>query len=196
MKTGKIKFSYNYNNRFLGPLEEKHLPFLKAWRNVQMEILRQHAPLTDLHQKTWYSHLKEDKSQSFFSLMFGTPKKMELIGYCGITNIDFKNRRGEISFLVNPLRSKQKEIYKYDFRAVLSMLCKYGFEELNLNKMFTETFDFRKEHIKIIENFGFKREGNLREHCFRNGKYFNSLIHSILLSEWNTLKDKKYGMEK
>ena len=196
MKTEKIKFSYNYNNRFLGPLEEKHLPFLKEWRNAQMDILRQYVLLTDSHQKRWYSHLKEDKNQSLFSLIFSTPKKMELIGYCGITNMDFKNRRGEISFLVNPLRSKQGKIYKDDFEAVLKMLCKYGFEKLNLNKIFTETVEFRKEHIRIIENFGFKKEGNLREQYFRDGKYFNSLMHSILLSEWNTLKDKKHGMEK
>jgi len=183
MKTHKINFLYQYNNRYLCPLESEFLPKLKKWRNLQMKVLRQYTSLTDLHQKKWYAHLKEDETQTLFALMAGEPPKLKFIGYCGITNIDFKNRRGEISFLVDPTRAAKKEIYKKDFLAVLYMLCKYGFEELNLNKLFTETFDFRKDHIKILEEFGFHKEGELREQYFSQGKYFNSFIHSILLSE-------------
>ncbi len=192
MKTQKINFLYQHNNRYLCQLEKKFLLKLKEWRNVQMKVLRQCAPLTDFHQKKWYAHLKEDKSQVLFAIKAKTTKKLDFIGYCGITNIDFKNRRGEISFLVNPIRVKKKEIYKKDFLAVLYMLCKYGFEELNLNKIFTETFDFRKKHIKILEKFGFRKEGELREQYFGDGKCFNSIIHSLLALEWDLLKNKNY----
>jgi len=188
MKRIKTNILYKYNNRYLCPLEKEHLSKLKEWRNAQMKILRQCIPLTDFHQEKWYAHLKGEKDQVLFSLMAGEPAKLKFIGYCGITNIDFKNRRGEISFLVDPKRIINKKIYKEDFRAVLYMLCEYGFEELNLNKIFTETFDFRKDHIKILEEFGFRREGKLREQYFGNGKYFNSFIHSILLSEWKLIK--------
>jgi len=190
MRNRKIKFLYRCGNRYLCSLEKEHLLILKEWRNAQMKILRQYEPLTDFHQKKWYAHLKKDKSQTLFALMAGKMIHPEFIGYCGITNIDFKNRRGEISFLVKPARAVQKKIYRKDFSAVLSMLCRYGFDELNLNKVFTETFDFRKDHIKILEEFGFRKEGELREHYFGQGKYFNSIIHSILSSEWKVLKNK------
>lgn len=155
MRNNKVNILYRYNNRFLYPLEKEYLSKLKEWRNAQMKILRQFIPLTDFHQERWHSHLKEDPTQVLFALMFKENKKLKFIGYCGITNIDFKNRRGEISFLINPARVRKKEIYKKDFWAVLCMLCQYSFGELNLNKIFTETFDFRKEHIKILEEFGF-----------------------------------------
>ena len=153
-----------------------------------MPILRQYAPLTDFQQKRWFGCLKGDKNQVLFALMAERPSKTNFIGYCGITNIDFKNRRGEISFLVDPARVARKDVYRRDFLAALTMLCRYGFVELNLNRIFTETYDFRKEHIKILEEFGFKREGELRKHCFGGGRYFNSLIHSVLSSEWGSIK--------
>jgi RimJ/RimL family protein N-acetyltransferase len=183
-------FLYEYNNLYLYALEKEHLSKLKEWRNSQIRILRQYKFLTDFHQKEWYFHLKDSKNQILFALMASKSQKTEFIGYCGITNIDFKNRRGEISFLVNPKRASQEKIYEKDILSVLYLLCRYGFEELNLNKVFTETFNFRKEHIKNIENFGFRKEGEFREQYFGNGKYFNSIIHSMILSEWKATKNE------
>ena len=188
MEKYSANFLYKYGNRYLFPLEKEHLPRLKEWRNAQMKVLRQYILLTDFHQAKWFAHLKKDKNQVLFALMVGKPPKLDFIGYCGITNIDFKNRRGEISFLVNPVRAAKKGIYKRDFLAALNMLCKYGFEELNLNKLFTETFDFRKDHLKILQEFGFRKEGKLKSHYFGGGKYFDSLIHSILFSQWKAIK--------
>lgn len=187
------KILYQYNNRSLVPLKREHIFKLKQWRNAQMNTLRQSELLTDSDQEKWYSSLERDKTQSLFALMVDN----QFVGYCGLTYIDHKNKRAEVSFLVETNRSKQKQIYREDFLTVLYMLCKYGFEELNLNKLFTETFDFRREHIKILEDFGLFKEGELREDCFCRGKYFNSFIHSILLSDWKLIrKTKKYAMDK
>jgi len=182
------KFFYKLNNRYLCSLKKEHLSKLKKWRNAQIEILRQDRPLTDSDQRKWFANLKKDKNQALFALMTGRPQKLNFIGYCGITHIDFGNKKGEISFLVDPKRASQKETYKKDFLAALNMLCEYSFEELGLNKIFTETFDFRKYHLEILEDFGFHKEGELREQYFDKNKYYNSLIHSILLSEWKLLK--------
>jgi RimJ/RimL family protein N-acetyltransferase len=181
----KIEFFYQFDNRYLFPLEKKFLPKLKEWRNAQARVLRQFKPLTDFHQKRWYSHLKEDKNQVLFAIMAGNSlKKLDFIGYSGIVNIDYKNRRGELSFLVNPARVKKREVYKKDFFANLNMLCRYGFDEINLNKLYSETFEFRKDHIKMLKEFGFHTDGILRHHHFTGGKYYNSFIQSILFSEW------------
>ncbi len=175
-------------NRSLGPLEKEHLSKLKDWRNIQVKVLRQYAPITDFQQENWFRHMKGDGSQVLFSLTEGRGSKKKFIGYCGITNIDFKNRRGEISFIVDPSRISNRNIYRMDFIAVLYMICQYGFEELNLNKIFTDTFEFRKDHIRILEGFGLRKEGVLRKHYFGRGGYFDSFIHSILASEWKGIK--------
>lgn len=184
----KDDYIYKSNGRYFGSLEKEHLPRLKSWRNAQMKILRQYTPLSNFHQQEWYAHVKKDQNQVLFSIMINEPGKLKFIGYCGITNIDFKNRRGEISFLVETERNNHKQILKRDFLAALHVVCKYGFEELNLNKIFTETYEFRKDIIKCLEKFGFQYDGRIRQHQFISGRYYSSLVHSLLASEW-----KKYA---
>ena len=192
MKKSKIGVLYEFNERCLCPLERQFLPKLKKWRNLQIKVLRQFKLLTDYDQEKWFENLSEDEHQLIFGIItFDEKREKEvLIGYCGITNIDFKNRRGEISFLVDPDRVKDEKLYREDFLSVLYMLCKCGFEELNLNKLFTETFSFRKNHLRILEEFGFKSDGTLRSHHFTCGQYYDSIIHSLLFSEWKQKQEK------
>lgn len=192
MKNQKIKFFYKYNNRYLYPLEKTYLPKLKEWRNAQVRALRQFKPLTDFHQKRWYAHLKEDEKQTLFALMEGGSSKPRLIGYCGIVYLDWKNKRGELTFMADPARAEKKERYKRDFLAFLNMICRYGFEELGLNKLYSETFEFRKNHIKMLKEFGFQTDGILRQHHFTDGKYYDSVVQSIIFTEWERkfLKNK------
>jgi len=176
---------FEFNGRCFFSLERRHLEKLKEWRNVQMDILRQGKPLTDYNQEKWFQEVSEAVNQVVFSIViFDKDDNEKFIGYCGLVSIDHINKRAEISFLVDPGRASKKEIYQEDFTAALRVLCKYGFNRLNLNKIFTETFEFRKYHIKILEKFGFRKDGVLREHQYVNGKYCDSIIHSILKSEF------------
>lgn len=174
-----------YNQKYLFPLSYEDLSMIKDWRNSQMEILRQWKPLTDANQERWYQIVSDDQNQVIFSIKeYNELNHLQLTGYCGITNIDYINHRGEISFLVDPTRACDPELYRTYFSTVLYLLCQYGFDELNLHKMFTETFDFREEHIKILEDFGFRKDGIMREHHYTKGNYWNSVIHSIIQNEW------------
>jgi len=192
VKKSKIDALHEFNGRYLCPLEKSYLPKLKKWRNLQIQVIRQFKPLTDYDQEKWFEKLSEDESQILFGIIILDEESEEevLIGYCGITNIDLKNRRGEISFLVSPDRANDEKLYKEDFLSTLYMLCRYGFEELNLNKLFTETFSFRKKHLDTLEQFGFNRDGILRNHHFTCGQYYDSIIHSLLASEWKKTKNE------
>lgn len=189
---------FMFNNRYISYIDCDNLSDIKDWRNQQMNILRQWKPLTYYNQQEWFKRLSTDLSQVIFSLYFSEDNEnFEFIGYCGVVNIDFINRRGEISFIVNPKRVKNNKLYHDDFMAVLTLLCHYGFESLNLNKLFTETFSFREEHINILNEFGFIFEGKLRNHQFINGNYCDSIMHSILFDEWfGKLGDVKIVLDK
>ena len=67
------------------------------------------------------------------------------------------------------------------------MFARYGFHELGLHKLYTETFAFRDSHIRILEEFGFQLEGKLHDHVFKNGQFWDSLMHSLLQSEWDVV---------
>ena len=51
---------------------------------------------------------------------------------------------------------------------------------MKFNRLFTETFSYRKNQIKILEEVGFKREGILRKHNIKNKKPVNVIVHSIV----------------
>jgi RimJ/RimL family protein N-acetyltransferase len=179
----------NCNQRYFFPLSKEDLSYIKDWRNSQMDVLRQWRPLSDWNQENWYRVVSEDDHQVIFSIKERNSDAVtKLIGYCGITNIDYVNRRGEISFLVNPSRAENTSLYRLDFLAVLNYLCHYGFNKLNLHKLFTETFEVRVDHITILEDFGMYRDGIIREHQYINGKYHNSVVHSILQVEWDHMR--------
>ncbi len=167
-----------------GNIKKEHLPFLKEWRNEQRDILRQTKILTDKDQAVWFKKIKKDKNQRLFAIF----DDKKFIGYCGLVYVDFRHKRAEISFLDNTNRAKKGDLYKQDFLAVLDMLCRYGFKNLGLNKLFVETISFRKGHMEILEEFGFKKEAVLKKQYFKKGKFYDSLIHSIF--------KKNYGVKK
>ena len=50
------------------------------------------------------------------------------------------------------------------------------FNDIKFNRMFTETFSFRKFHILILEENGYVREGILRDHIMESGKFYDLLF--------------------
>ena len=183
---------YEFNGRLFFPIEKQYLEKIKEWRNTQMEILRQWKPLTDYNQEKWFQEVSESNNQVIFSIIvFNKDNIKKFIGYCGLVNIDHINKKAEFSFLVDPERVLKRIIYKEDFMSALKVICNYGFNQLNLNKIFTETFCFRKYHIEILKEYGFKEDGVLRKNQYIKDKYYDSIIHSILKSEFL----EKYGGE-
>jgi RimJ/RimL family protein N-acetyltransferase len=69
----------------------------------------------------------------------------------------------------------------------LNELRKHAFNTLNFNKIWTETYEFRTNHINILESFGMKKDGILREHIYKKGKRYNSIVHSMLRREYESI---------
>ena len=55
-----------------------------------------------------------------------------------------------------------------------------SFKTLGLNRLYTETFSFRKTQISILEDFGLDIEGVLKSSYKINGKFCDSVIQSVI----------------
>ena len=66
----------------------------------------------------------------------------------------------------------------------LKMIIEYGFEELNLHRLWAEIFSLVKENVKLFEQMKFVKEGTSREKLWRNGKWYNSFLYSKLSTEY------------
>lgn len=167
----------------LRSVERKDLKRLRDWRNNPdvKKFTREHRELSMQNQLQWLESLARDKNTIMFAV---ETKKGKLIGCTGLTYIDWKNRKAEVSIYIGDKNYKGKG-YGTD---TLKRLMKYGFEELNLHMLFGEIFEYNKANMRLFEKCGFKRDGILRHRLYRDWKYWNSIFYSVLEGEWKRLK--------
>jgi RimJ/RimL family protein N-acetyltransferase len=162
-----------------------HIQAIRTWRNAQLEILRQPAPISPEQQEAYFA------AQIWPTLATPQPENIllvfhegeRLIGYGGLVHIAWEHRRAEVSFLLDPQAASPAEAYARRFTAFLGLMKKLAFDELGFNRLFTETYAVRTEHIAVLEAAGFRREGVLRRHVRIDGRGIDSLIHGCLSDE-------------
>jgi len=61
---------------------------------------------------------------------------------------------------------------------------KFGFEELNLNRIYARYMEINPASGKILKKLGMKEEGHLRQHVKRMGVYQDLIYAGILRREF------------
>jgi RimJ/RimL family protein N-acetyltransferase len=170
----------------LRALEESDLAALKKWRNDKKTRIhtREYRLLNMINQRNWFESLHTEQPPK--NIMFGvTNKSNRIIGVCGLTYIDWKNRHAEVSIILSlPNWQKTREAEN-----TIELLFEYGFGELNLHRLWAEIFDTIPATIKLFEKMNFVKEGTLRDRLWRNNKWHNSFIYAVLSNE-KTIKKK------
>ena len=168
-------------------VEKEHLPILQKWRNNPdfRKYYREYRELSLGHKQKWYdSKIINDDSWQFFVIK---PQEKDIvIGSCGLTYINWIHRTGEFSITIGD-EDYRSGGYGSD---ALRTLVKYGFEDLNLNRIWCEVYS-NNAAIDIYRHIGFKDEGVLRQSYYNEGKYWNSHILSILKEEYLKEKSRK-----
>lgn len=165
-------------------IRKQDMLVIKQWRNEQMAVLRQANVLADEDQLQYYANIVEPSfSDSKTRIMlFSYFLNDELIGYGGLTNIDWVNQRAEISYLVDTERCSEanQDQYIQDFSSFLGLMQRVAFGELGIHRLYTETFDIRPLHIAALQNNGFLLEGRMKDHVLMDGRYVDSIIHGCI----------------
>ena len=176
----KVTIKIKNNESFIEWLDNTDLESLRKWRNEQKNILRQNKNITAQEQKKYFNsfYKKNCLDKNPKNILFAFKVKKNLIGYGGFVNISWKNKRAEISFLLKTSIAKNKKLYEYYFKKFFLLINKISFSNLGFNKIYTETFVFRKKHIKLLEKYGFKKEGLFLNHYYKNKKKINSIVHA------------------
>jgi len=169
----------------LRPLEREDLRQLRDWRN-DPEIfsrVREYRYLNMENQEAWFDSLRDDRNTIMFGIEYyespGNKVPPKLIGVCGLTNIDWVARRAEISIYIGNKDYRGKGLGI----EILNSLAKYAFGECNLNRLWAEIFAANIAGEKVFVKAGYKKEGTLRCHAYKNNMLNHCHIYGLLRSE-------------
>lgn len=105
-----------------------------------------------------------------------------LLGHAGLETVNAPAHIAEGSLYLNP----DEVGFGFGLGAV-ARLTTFGFEQLNLNKIEFQVFDFNAPAIACYERTGFVLEGIRRDSVYRNGRFSGTRLYGLTQAEWRKL---------
>lgn len=160
-------------------LAESDLQLRVSWMNNEKVYSSMHFDIPVVMENTlkWYrNNLGSDKRADLTFEEDGG-----IVAFGGLTGINREVNKAELYIFVNPNAQKGGIGTK-----ATMLLCKYGFDELGLNKIYLETNEDNLAARRVYEKCGFVLEGTHREEYKTAGGFMLSrMYYGLLKSEFN-----------
>lgn len=102
------------------------------------------------------------------------------IGYAGLYEIHSTARKAESRILIG-----EKDFWGRGCGTeVVELVTFYGFDRLNLNRIYLGYTAGNERSGKVYENAGYVYEGTLKEDIYRNSQYYDSIRMAILRKDY------------
>lgn len=158
--------------------ERTDIPKKVEWINnpENNQFLHYDIPICEEKTERWFdSHVGDKIRYDAVIEVDGTP-----VGTIGLLSIDQINRKAEYYIAMGETAYKGKGIAK---RAT-NLLLRYGFEVLNLNRiyLFTEVNNVAAQ--RLFEKVGFVKEGMLRQDILSHGEFADRYAYGLLREDF------------
>lgn len=136
--------------------------------------------------------LKEDDSKTFIErtriryaknegYWLGIWNEDRLAGSIGYLYVDQENKKTEIGYWLGK---------EYEGKGIITksikILINYAFDDLQLHKIEIGAARDNTRSRAIPEKLGFKREGEIRDYEYINGRFLDRIIYGLKADEWRT----------
>jgi len=169
----------------LAAVQREYLPqyveWLNDWEVSQYLMPGTAVPFSVEDENEWFDHQRKEDGSFVFAILALPDNK--LIGNCGLNRVDMKNRSGVFGIFIGDKNYWNKGFGTDATRSLL----RFAFEELGLNRVELEVYDFNLRAMRAYEKAGFRRDGVRRQGLYRNGQFHDEIIMCILREEWNAL---------
>lgn len=157
-------------------LRESDTSLLYQWINDPevIQFTNTFRPISEMEQKEWFSNIAYFKNNYIFGIEHIKDKK--LIGTCGLYDFDTISHKAELRMKIGNRSYRGKGIGT----EALAKLLNFGFDDLNLHKIWLRVLTDNQAAVKLYENAGFQHEGKLREDMYIRGVYHDLYIMSVL----------------
>jgi RimJ/RimL family protein N-acetyltransferase len=165
---------------YLRSLDEADLDRCLRWINDPdlLPFLMRRTPMNRSSEREWL--LGQGQSETTFSLAIVLKDGDRHIGNAGLHGIHPFNRNAEFGILIGEADAREQG---YGTEAT-RLLVDHGFRELGLHRIQLHVYAFNARARRAYEKAGFRAEGTKREAYYRNGRFHDVIVMSILESEW------------
>jgi RimJ/RimL family protein N-acetyltransferase len=174
-----------YGDRIrLRAAERADLPLFVKWLNDPevTSTLARFLPLSLAAEELWFeSMIQRPPEAQVLVIEKRQPDNTWLpLGNCSLMDFDWHNRSAEFGIFIGATENWNQG---YGTEATRLML-QFGFDHLNLHRIWLRVYENNPRAIRVYEKVGYVREGIQRQASFRDGRYVNMVVMSILRPEW------------
>jgi len=166
------------------------VPLLARWASdeeVTFFMFTGQRPLTEAQVAEDLQRAVANPANAVFTVV--DRKSGRAVGTAGLYDIHPAARKAEFRVLLGDKRSWNRG-YGTE---VTELLTFYGFDRLNLNKVWlgvtAENVGAHRAYVKA----GFREEGRLREELYRNSRYYDAIRMSVLRSEYYPERHRRHA---
>lgn len=161
------------------PVESQDLEKIRNLRNEQStwQYLSDASLISEGMQHQWFDNLTRTLDERYYTIEkkeFG-----EFLGVIRTDQIDLKNRSIRVGCDIVP-----EERGKGFGTMTFEMLLKYFFIYNSYHRLWLCVLENNEVAKKLYNNVGFKEEGRLRAAIWREGKWMDYIVMSILEEEY------------
>ncbi|MEZ4670902.1 MAG: GNAT family protein [Anaerolineae bacterium] len=138
------------------------------------------TPLTPISAKAVGQSYKEGGKLSFSLRLI---ENADLIGFCRFGDVGWQARHAQLHLSIVEEAYLTPEIVI----DVLQTVLKLAYWEANLNRIAVHCIEDNTLLFEALKHTGFTNEGRLRDDVYRNGRYLDRFIFSILCREWENI---------
>lgn len=165
----------------LAPLTTADAPTLFEWINDRQQVLfnAPYKPVSEPEHLRWLNDITNRSDTAIFGIR--TVASDALVGSCQLHSINKVHRVAELQIRLGDTAARGKGYGK----SAVRLLLRFGFADLNLNRIFVHVFADNAAAIRLYESVGFKNEGTLRSAAFIDGKFVDVRVMGILKDEFD-----------
>lgn len=173
----------------LEPMDHKHSDKVVQWRSEFRiyDAFFKHSVPSLGNQAEWLrEHSGRPNEKNFIIVLSeaveGYPViASDYIGAISLYDIDYENRKAEFGRFYIGEESKLRKGYA---REALKMVLNYAFKDLELNKVYLETYEGNLA-TKLYKDAGFVDEAILKKHILRKDKFIDVMRMCIFKEDYN-----------
>lgn len=182
-----MPYLYGEKVRLRAP-EREDIPLFLKWINDPQvcEFLEHVTAFNKIMEEKWFEAKSNGPAIELpYVIEIHDPSSREEewlpIGNIAFLNYHEFNRSAEIGIMIGEKACWDKG-YGTD---AMRRMCEYGFNTLNLHRIFLRVFEGNDRGKKAYQKVGFIYEGTMRQARYHNGQYWDVDFMSIIKPEWH-----------